>query len=198
MDTLHLLHILSKRVHDIGHGVLLCKQDGIESRTLVCFLDRRGVFHHGFGYKNSGTIRVVCWEEEMKKLRSVAEGSFLIAFTGIRTWKQSRKLTREFRVCKKLSFRACWRSRKNTTTVKWGKPLFMSAGQSSMNEEHLSTSFWKSTRILSTLWNVLKRLTFSALYFRHSSRPQPSWRVSISSCVSSRNNLLGFIPKNIL
>lgn len=88
MDTLHLLHILSKRVHDIGHGVMLCKQDDIESMTLVCFLDRRGIFHHGFGYKNSGTIRVVCWEEEMKKLRSVAEGSFLIAFTGIKTWKQ--------------------------------------------------------------------------------------------------------------
>ena len=29
MDTLHLLHILSKRVHDIGHGVMLCKQDDI-------------------------------------------------------------------------------------------------------------------------------------------------------------------------
>ena len=31
---------------------------------------------------------MVCWEKEAKKLRSVSDGSFLIAFTGIRTWKQ--------------------------------------------------------------------------------------------------------------
>lgn len=88
MDTLHLLHILTKSVQDIGHGVMLCKQDDIESKTLVCFLDKRGVLHHGYGYKCGGNLRVVCWEEEAKKLRSVSDGSFLIAFTGIRTWKQ--------------------------------------------------------------------------------------------------------------
>ena len=34
MDTLHLLHILTKSVQDIGHCAMLCKQDDIESKTL--------------------------------------------------------------------------------------------------------------------------------------------------------------------
>ncbi|KAJ7370123.1 hypothetical protein OS493_034052 [Desmophyllum pertusum] len=88
MDTLHLLHVLSKSVQDIGHGVMLAKQDDIDSKTLVCFSDKRGVFHYGYGYKCGGNLRVVGWEEDAKKLRTVPEGSFVIAFTGIRTWKQ--------------------------------------------------------------------------------------------------------------
>ena len=88
MDTLHLLHVLGKSVQDIGHGVMLAKQDDIDSKTLVCFSDKRGAFHFGYGYKCNGRLRVVCWEEDGKKLRTVPEGSFVIAFTGIRTWKQ--------------------------------------------------------------------------------------------------------------
>ena len=87
MDSLYLLHVLSKSVQDIGHGVMLAKQGDIESKTLVCFSDKRGVFHYGYGYKFGNNLRVVCWEEDAKKLRTVPEGSFMIAFTGIRTWK---------------------------------------------------------------------------------------------------------------
>jgi len=88
MDSLHLLHVFGKNVQDIGHGVTLLKQSEIESKSLVCFLDKRGVFHYGYGYKCGSNLRVVCWEEDEKKLRTVPEGSFVIAFTGIRTWKQ--------------------------------------------------------------------------------------------------------------
>lgn len=88
MDSLHLLHVLGKSVQDIGHGVMLAKQDDlIDSKTLVCFSDKRGEFHYGYGYKSGGSLRVVCWEEDAKKLRTVPEGSFVVAFTGIRTWK---------------------------------------------------------------------------------------------------------------
>ena len=88
MDCLNLLHVLAKSVQDIGHGVMLANQDDIESKTLVCFLDKRGVFHYGYGYKCGSYLRVVCWEDDAKKLRTVPVGSFLIVFTGIRTWKQ--------------------------------------------------------------------------------------------------------------
>ena len=88
MDCLNLLHVLAKSVQDIGHGVMLANQDDIESKTLVCFLDKRGVFRYGYGYKCGSYLRVVCWEEDAKKLRTVPVRSFLIAFTGIRTWKQ--------------------------------------------------------------------------------------------------------------
>ena len=88
MNTLHLLHALAKSVQDIGHGaVMLAKQDEIDSKTLVCFLDKSGVFHYGYGYKSGGSLRVVCWEEDAKKLRSIPEGSYVIGFTAIRTWK---------------------------------------------------------------------------------------------------------------
>ena len=87
MDSLHLMHVLSKNVQDIGHGVMLAKQDDIDSKTLVCFSDKRGAFHFGYGYKCGGSLRVVCWEEDAKKLRTVPAGLSVIAFSGIRTWK---------------------------------------------------------------------------------------------------------------
>ena len=76
MDTLHLSHVLGKSVRDIGHGVML-----------VCFSDKRGAFHFGLGYKCGGSLQVVCWEEDEKKVCTVPARSFPIAFTGIRKWK---------------------------------------------------------------------------------------------------------------
>jgi len=87
MDTLHLLHVLSKNVQDFGHGVMLAKQDDIDSKTRVCFSDKRGAFHFGYGYKCGESLRGVFWEEEAKKFRTVPAGSSVIAFTGISTWK---------------------------------------------------------------------------------------------------------------
>jgi len=66
---------------------MLAKQDDIDSKSLVCFSDKRGAFHFGYGYKCGGSLRVVCWEEDAKKLRTVPARSSVIAFTGISTWK---------------------------------------------------------------------------------------------------------------
>ena len=81
MDTLHLLHVLGKSVRDIGHGVMLVKQDDIDSKTLVCFSDKRGAFHFGFGYKCGESL--FHWEEDEKKVRTEPAGSFVIGLTTV-------------------------------------------------------------------------------------------------------------------
>ena len=107
-----------------------------------------------YGLKSFGAFvqRICAWYLEAKNK------SFFS-----RSISSSRKVTRDFRVSKKLNFRACCRSRKNTTTVKWGKPLFTSAGQSSINEKHWSTFFWKSIYFVTCFEKVVVcSLIFSA------------------------------------
>ena len=93
MHTLHLLHVLGKSVRDIGHGIMLVKQDDIDSKPLVCFSEKRSAFHFAFGYKCGGSLRVICWEEDEKKVRTEPAGSFVIGlitvFDAILTGRQS-------------------------------------------------------------------------------------------------------------
>ena len=80
MDDLNLFHILAPKIQDIGHGVRLCGQGDVASKTLVCFLDKKGAFHFGFGYKGGSNFPVVCWENNIRKNRTVPRGAFIIAF----------------------------------------------------------------------------------------------------------------------
>ena len=80
MDDLNLFHVLATTIQDIGHGVRVCGQYDVASKTLVCFLDRNGAFHFGFGYKNGSNLRVVCWENNIKRNKTVPSGALIIAF----------------------------------------------------------------------------------------------------------------------
>ena len=83
----YILGILRDDVRDLGRGVMLTNQDGIESKHLVCFLDSGGEFHFGFGYKNGNNFRVVCWENGERKNRTAYQGTFIIAFDQVTTLK---------------------------------------------------------------------------------------------------------------
>lgn len=80
-----MLHVLGADIRDIGHGVRLSRQDEIEPRTLVCFLDRNRGFHYGFAYRNGSNLRVVCWEGDRRRNRTVPKGTFIIAFDTVTT-----------------------------------------------------------------------------------------------------------------
>ena len=80
MDALNLFHILAPKIQDIGHGVRLCGQGDVASKTLLCFLDKNEALHFGFGYKNGSNFLVVCWENDVRKNRTVTKGAFVIAF----------------------------------------------------------------------------------------------------------------------
>lgn len=80
MDDLNLYHILADTIEEIGHGVRLCAQNDVQSGTLVCYLDRNGAFHFGFGYRNGSNLRVVCWENTSRINRTVSKGALIIAF----------------------------------------------------------------------------------------------------------------------
>ena len=82
MDDLNLFHILAHKTEQIGHGVRLCAQDDVHSGTLVCFLDRSGALHFGFGYRNGSNLRVVCWEgtPPRRRNKTVPKGALIIAF----------------------------------------------------------------------------------------------------------------------
>lgn len=82
MDDLNMFHVLADNVRDIGHGIEVVKQDAIDSKTLVCYLDKEGGFHFGFCYKNGSNLRVVCWENQAIRFRTSYKGSYVIAFTG--------------------------------------------------------------------------------------------------------------------
>ena len=80
MDELNMFHVLADAIQGIRHGVRLSRQDDIASKTLVCFLDRNGGFHFGFGYENGSNLRVVCWENNTEVKKTVPKGAFVIAF----------------------------------------------------------------------------------------------------------------------
>lgn len=83
MDAQNMFHVLAPNIQQIGRGVKLCGQEAIESGTLVCFLDRHQRLHYGFAYKNGSNLRVVCWEGNRKKNKTVFKGVFIIAFTEV-------------------------------------------------------------------------------------------------------------------
>ena len=87
MDDLNLFHVLATTIQDIGHGVKLCAQDDVESRTLVCFLDRNQALHFGFGYRKGSNLRVVCWENDNRRNKTVPKGALIIAFNEVITPK---------------------------------------------------------------------------------------------------------------
>lgn len=76
-----MFHVLAPDIREIGRGVKLCGQDEIASKTLVCFLDRHGRLHYGYGYRNGSNLRVVCWEGNERTNKTVSKGVFIIAFT---------------------------------------------------------------------------------------------------------------------
>lgn len=78
-----MFHVLAPDIRVIGRGVKLCGQREIASGTLVCFLDRRGGFHYGFGYRNGSNLRVVFCEGDNRTNKTVSKGVFIIAFTGV-------------------------------------------------------------------------------------------------------------------
>ena len=80
MDDLNMFHILTPTIEDLKNGVRVCSQDDVASKTLVCFLDKKEAFHFGFGYKNGSTFRVVCWEKNIRKNKTVTKGALIIAF----------------------------------------------------------------------------------------------------------------------
>lgn len=87
MDDLNMFHALADTVQQIEHGVRLSSQHDIASGTLVCFLDAKEIFHFGFGYKNGSNLRVLCWENNRRKSKTVPKGAFVIAFTEETTLK---------------------------------------------------------------------------------------------------------------
>ena len=82
MDDLNMFHILTPTIEDLKNGVRVCSQDDVASKTLVCFLDKYGAFHFGFGYKYGSTFPVVCWENNTRKNKTVPKGALIIAFDG--------------------------------------------------------------------------------------------------------------------
>lgn len=80
MDDLNMFHVLAPNIHEIGHGVRLSPQDEIASKTFVCFLDTEEELHFGFGYKNGSNFLVVCWENNIRRNKTVPKGTFIIAF----------------------------------------------------------------------------------------------------------------------
>lgn len=87
MDELNMYHVLADNIEELGHGVQLCPQDGIASKTLVCFLDDNGAFHFGFGYKNGSNLRVVCWENGARLNKTTPKADNIIAFHEVTTMK---------------------------------------------------------------------------------------------------------------
>ena len=80
MDDLNVFHVLAPTIEDTEHGVRLSAQDDVQSRTLVCFLDRNQALHFGLGYRNGSNLRVVCWEDNNRTNKTVPKGALIIAF----------------------------------------------------------------------------------------------------------------------
>ena len=94
MDDLNVLHVLAPTFEDIEHGVRLCAQDDVQSRTLVCFLDRNQALHFGFGHRNGSNLRVVCWEDNNRRSKTVPKGGLIIAFAQDNVRDEVRSLNR--------------------------------------------------------------------------------------------------------
>ena len=83
-----MFHILAQTVQGLQNGVEVSSQGDIKSKTLVCYLDSLLNFHYGFAFKNGSNLRVVCWENNGRKNKTVPTGSFVIAFKDFKTQKK--------------------------------------------------------------------------------------------------------------
>lgn len=83
-----MFHILAQTVQGLENGVEVSSQDDIQSKTLICYLDSLLNFHYGFAFKNGSNLRVVCWENNGRKNKTVPKGSFVIAFKDCKTQKK--------------------------------------------------------------------------------------------------------------
>lgn len=81
---------LPTSVRDIGHGVRICSQDQIKSKTLVCYLDANEVLHYGFAYPNGSNVCVVCWENNKRRNKTIPRGASIIEFREEVTTKKSK------------------------------------------------------------------------------------------------------------
>ena len=63
-------------------------------KTLVCFLDRNQALHFGFGYRNGSNLRVVCWEDNNRRSKTVSKGGLIIAFAQDNVRDEVRSLNR--------------------------------------------------------------------------------------------------------
>ena len=87
-----MFHVLAPAVGNLGHGVELSSQNDINSKTLVCYLDSSLNFHYGFAFKNGSNLRVICWENNVKRIKTVPKANFVIAFKGYQTQKGPRDI----------------------------------------------------------------------------------------------------------
>lgn len=78
-------YILGPTVRALNHGFEVSSQNDIQSRTLVCYLDAWGNFHYGFAYRNGSNLRVVCWEDDTRRDKTVPYRNSVIAFKGYQT-----------------------------------------------------------------------------------------------------------------
>ena len=67
-------------IQGIGHGVQLCTQDQIASKTFGGFVDRSGAFHCGYFYRNGSNIRAACWENDARRNRTIPAGQSVFVF----------------------------------------------------------------------------------------------------------------------
>ena len=67
-------------IQGIGHGASFSSQNQIASKTLVCYQDARGMLHHGFAYLNGSNVRVVCWENDKQKNKTIPHGASILVF----------------------------------------------------------------------------------------------------------------------
>lgn len=61
-------------IQGIGHGVQLCTQDQIASKTFGGYVDSRGAFQCGYFYRNGSNIRSVWWENDQRINRTIPAG----------------------------------------------------------------------------------------------------------------------------
>lgn len=78
-------YLLPPSVQDIGHGIQLSSQGGIESKTFGCYSDAMGIFHYGYIYKNGSNYRVVSWENGQRKNRTVPRWAPIFVFPEVVT-----------------------------------------------------------------------------------------------------------------
>ena len=67
-------------IQDIGHGVQLCTQDQIASKTFGGFMDRSGAFHFGYFYRNGSNIRVAFWKNDQRWNRTIPARQSVLVF----------------------------------------------------------------------------------------------------------------------
>lgn len=79
------INSLPRCILDIGHGVQELSQGKIASGSLVCYVDAKGAFHYGFGFRNGSNTRVACFECDERRDRTIPSGQRIIVFSEVAT-----------------------------------------------------------------------------------------------------------------